>query len=86
GGAGGILSAIGGALGAGRGAAGAAGGEQWYYISDASVRPVSKAEVAAAQAYILMYVRRPAPDAAPDAAPGGAAAAPALLGGGEAAA
>jgi len=43
------------------------GRAQWYYVSDTSVRPVGVSEVAAAQAYMLLYVRRPAaqpPDAA----------------------
>lgn len=54
---GGLLSALGGALGGGKGTG--SGGEQWYYISDCSVRAVSRSEVAGAQAYMLMYVRRP---------------------------
>lgn len=39
---------------------GSQGRVQWYYISDTSVRAVGVAEVAAAQAYMLLYVRRPA--------------------------
>jgi hypothetical protein len=33
--------------------------EQWYYVSDTSVKSVPKSEVEGAQAYMLMYVRRP---------------------------
>jgi ubiquitin carboxyl-terminal hydrolase 16/45 len=40
--------------------AGKAGGRmQWYYISDTTVRAVGVSEVAAAQAYMLLYARRP---------------------------
>jgi hypothetical protein len=42
--------------------AGSTGCAQWYYVSDTSVRPVNVSEVAAAQAYMLLYVRRPAPE------------------------
>lgn len=40
----------------GSGAAAPAG--QWWYASDASVKPVSESEVANTQAYLLAYVRR----------------------------
>jgi ubiquitin carboxyl-terminal hydrolase 16/45 len=40
--------------------AGSQGRVQWFYISDTSVRAVGVSEVAAAQAYMLLYVRRPA--------------------------
>jgi ubiquitin carboxyl-terminal hydrolase 16/45 len=36
-----------------------AGRVQWYYVSDTSVRTVNVTEVASAQAYMLLYVRRP---------------------------
>jgi hypothetical protein len=33
-------------------------GRQWYYVSDDQVKAVRPAQVARAQAYILLYVRR----------------------------
>lgn len=47
---------------AGELASGSTGCAQWYYVSDTSVRPVNVSEVAAAQAYMLLYVGRPAPE------------------------
>jgi hypothetical protein len=46
--------------GAAGGSTGSQGRAQWYYISDACVRAVGSSEVAAAQAYMMLYVRRPA--------------------------
>jgi hypothetical protein len=69
----GLLSAIGGALSGGKIGSGA-GGEQWYYISDGTVRPVARSEVAGSQAYLLMYTRRDAEPAAAEAAAAAAAA------------
>ena len=43
----------------GGGSAAAAAKEQWYYVSDTSVKTASRSEVEGAQAYMLMYVRRP---------------------------
>jgi ubiquitin carboxyl-terminal hydrolase 16/45 len=37
----------------------AKGRVQWYYISDTTVQAVGVSEVAASQAYMLLYVRRP---------------------------
>lgn len=54
---GGYLGSIIGALGA-KGNVAPPGGEQWYHISDSSVKPVGWADVAASQAYMLMYVQR----------------------------
>jgi hypothetical protein len=46
-------------VGGGKAAAAAAvANAGWWYCSDTAVKPVSKSEVAAAQAYMLMYVRR----------------------------
>ncbi len=35
----------------------AASQQQWFYVSDTSVRPVQEAEVLQAQAYMLLYQR-----------------------------
>jgi ubiquitin carboxyl-terminal hydrolase 16/45 len=41
------------------GSSSGAGRVQWYYVSDTSVRAVDVTDVASAQAYMLLYVRRP---------------------------